>query len=374
MQALNELLDSQRTSGRQHSPDPEVSFDPPEQSETSIDFEPSESEEVDMAQERRLQLLESAVIGMSDKFDAVLNAFASPSPPQAVPPDEPVHRQPRQRTDGGQHENQRASQQRTMPAQPRQPGFAAFVAEQLQKEDFSVPKTDDGKALSADMYINNPHPKPYMYIQRPGVNTLKKKLDARESMTFNEYVFAFLKMTRDPRANLTEDMGNLLLHLQQVAEDSILRDWSATRRWSQATFDAIERGDYTWADRQEIQFERLHHAIPQARPQYTDRSEKLDRRDLPCRDFNSVTGCLNPKSHLGRNVTFAHICSVCFNQTGEKAPHSATVCPRAGRAAPAVSLPLPRYQQTAPQYQPPKNAMGAPMYKATRPSGSNTML
>ena len=80
MKALNEALlgGSHAQAGDTYSDssrDSEVDFHPRHTSQASIDFE--DEDEIDMAQERRLQLLESAVIGMSDKFDAVLSSLGS---------------------------------------------------------------------------------------------------------------------------------------------------------------------------------------------------------------------------------------------------------------------------------------------------------
>ena len=88
-----------------------------------------------------------------------------------------------------------------------------------------------------------------MYINRPGVSTMRKKLDVRESMTFHEYLIAFIKMIRDPRAQ-QQDLADVHLeHLQQVIEDAAVRDWPSVRRWTQSAFDAVENGSLDWGDR-----------------------------------------------------------------------------------------------------------------------------
>ena len=385
MTALNDRL-YPGVDGDSVSTDPEVSFDIDHGSEPSIEFEETDGE-VDMAQERRLQLLELAVIGMSDKFDAVMNTLSTtiPAPSAAA-----------RGQDGGRHTQ--PIQDGSQPSQPTparqpapylaqavlphhtlaqsQPPFDAFLAEQLQKEDFAVPRVEDGKTLAADMYVKTLHPKPYMYIKKPGVNTLKKKLDARESISFNEYVVAFIKMVRDPRAGQLKNVDNLLEHLQQVAEDTLVRDWPSARRWSQETFDAIERGDHSWDDKHQIQFDRLSHAISAAKGQqnYPQPTERLERKDMPCRDYNSATGCAYQRSHPGRNVTFAHVCSLCFAQTGERAVHPANACTRTGSQPMPVTMPRPRVQQFPGSMQPPKNANGAYLMRMSRQAGSNTQF
>ena len=59
-------------------------------------------------------------------------------------------------------------------------------------------------------------------------------------MTYKEYMFAYLKMVRDPRAGQAHLIYYHMEHLPQVAEDALSRDWTAARRWWQGTLDSIE--------------------------------------------------------------------------------------------------------------------------------------
>ena len=83
----------------------------------------------------------------------------------------------------------------------RGPGYDAYVEEQIRREDFLATRADDGKGIASDILTKHLLPKPYMYISKPGVSTIRKKLEARESMSFVEYICAYIKMIRDPRAN-----------------------------------------------------------------------------------------------------------------------------------------------------------------------------
>ena len=378
MQALNDALSGRQTGS--NSPDSEIEFRPRIWSEASIDFEKEEEEQVthtDMANERRLQLLESAVLGMSDKFDAVLSAIGSRTddtpPRREVTPARHVHHSP-PRPGRSHHPVTHTTEANNMDD---------FIQRHLQSEEFSVPRADDGKAFSADFFVTKLIPKPYMYVTRPGLNTIKKKLDARATLTFTEYVVAFLKMIRDDRAKLQPCLIQLLAHLQQVVEDAATREWQAVREWSQGTFDGVERGEYGWDDTHTIQLARLNSAIAATKAPHN--IERSDRRDMPCRDFNANSGCQYNKSHMGRNVNFAHICSLCLNQVGEKIPHSAMGCPRAQRVTGALNMPAPRqfqptshggggqYQhQHQPQYAAytAKNATGAGQTRMSRQAGS----
>ena len=308
--------------------------------------------------ERRIQLLESAVMGMTEKFDDILNVFNSRSAHAGHAPPAPRNR-PR---DPGQDGH--FAETRPPPVDPRAPRYSDFVAEQLRREEFDVPRSDEGKTLASDMFIPELIPKPYMYLDRPGLSTLKKKLDVRDTMTFHEYLTCTIKMIRDPRAGNKELVDTHLEHLQQVIQDASARDWPSVRRWSQSTFDAVERGSATWDDRYGMQIERLHHAIQASRAQPNQAyNGQVDRRDIPCKDYNAPTGCMNNRAHAGRNVTFVHVCSGCFN-AGERSPHPACLCPRrTSHHTPSSNA--QRYQ--APPYQ-------APLVTNPAPASKNSML
>ena len=162
-------------------------------------------------------------------------------------------------------------------------------------------------------------------------------------------------MVRDPRTGLQDNVDVYLEHLQQVVEDASNRDWPSVRCWSQATFDAVERGAASWEDRQAIQVDRVHHAVMAVRTQPNSHPQPVDRRDIPCRDFNSHSGCHNQKSHPGRTVNFIHVCSMCF-QAGDRHPHPSHSCPRrqsqqhqvaAGRHQPPSTQPAQKNLQPA---------------------------
>ena len=307
----------------------------------------SDSTSHDMAddrQERRMQLLESAVMGMTEKFDELLTNFNCRSdqardkqrrPHQAAPVDPPA---------GVRIRGRRYEEARPPHMDYRAPQFSEYVAEELQREEFAVPRHDEGKSLASSMYIKTLIRKPYMYLSRPGLVSLNKKLDARETMTFHEYIVAFIKMIRDPKAELAGLNDFLLEHLQQVTEDAATRDWPSVRRWSQTTFDAVENGTTEWQDRAGMQVERLRHAILAVRPSNVAHTQAVDRRDIPCKDFNSPHGCSNMQSHAGRNVNFAHVCSLCFS-AGGRLPHPAHTCPRRQPKHQCTSI-LPLRQKT----------------------------
>ena len=220
------------------------------------------------------------------------------------------------------------------PSSLRGPGYDEYVLEQLRREDFYAQRVDDGKGFTNDIFNKTLAPKPFMYLDRPGVNTIKKKLEQRETMTYKEYMLAYLKMTRDPRAGQSQLIYYHMEHLQHIAEDALKRDWVVVRAWSQNTLDEIEKGTYSWQDLQTVQMERLSHAL-NAKSEYRGLTggqvmEKYDR-ELPCRNFNGEKGCVHGgpgRNHTQGSVRYIHSCSYCMGQGAGRHPHPRTTCIR----------------------------------------------
>ena len=342
--------------------------DPPNDHDGEADSESSDM--ADDRNERRMQLLESAVMGMTEKFDELLVAVNTQPQVATQPPPAFPHAAP-DRGRGSPY-----SEVRPTPVDPRATRHSDFVTEQLRREEFAVPRSDEGKTLASDMFIRELIPKPYMYLERPGLGTLKKKLDVRDTVSFHEYVICTIKMIRDPRAGNQDLLDSHLEHLQQVVQDAAVGDWPSVRRWSQSTFDAVERGAATWEDRYGMQIERLHHAIRAARPNPTH-THQIDRRDIPCKEYNAPQGCINNRSHQGRTVTFVHACSNCFS-TGERAPHPACLCPRRPPYQPPNGGGQRQYappnQGFTPTTPAPKNAMQASLQPRTVRPALHDML
>ena len=336
-------------------------------------------QDYDMADrhERRIQLLESAVMGMTEKFDELLSAVnpenVRPASIETARPVSPARHVPAGRGRVGGH----YGESRPPPLDPRDGAYADFVTQQLRREEFAVPRLDEGKSMAPDPFVKELLVKPYMYINRPGMSTMRKKLEARDTMTFHEYLGSFVKMIRDPRAKLHDLLDVHLEHLQQVIEDAAVRDWPSVRRWSQSAFDKVENGTLDWDDRYAMQLDRMHHAILAAKPQQAHNpTPPSDRKDLPCRDYNALTGCSIPRAHSGRTVNFVHVCSMCF-AVGDRQYHPAHACPRRQQGQPQQSqhtqYPRYQYQAPAPTNSAPKNLIPASQQTQgmVRPSPTN---
>ena len=122
----------------------------------SPDSTDSESDQQvgDMAvdrQERRIQLLESAVMAMTEKFDELLSAvnpMLTSRGPTAVPAGSPHHEDA-----GARHAGRHCDEAPPAALNHRAPGCADFVSQRLRREEFAVPRLDEGKNMAQDPFI-----------------------------------------------------------------------------------------------------------------------------------------------------------------------------------------------------------------------------
>ena len=297
--------------------------------------------------ERRLRKVENAVQGINQKFDRLLSFLPSDThqtsprdrpdarsaraarPAPAPTPQPPANRHSRPTMNGQQDSTGGRDRPRGYPRREdlRGPAYQGYVAEQLRREELAAERWDDGKGIAPDILTKHLEPKPYMYVKRPGLETIKKKLEARPTLTFNEYVLVYIKMVRDPRANQNRDVYFHLEHLQHLAEDALARDWTCAREWSQETLDEIEKGSYTWEDQHIIQMERIKNALAAARS--NPKPPAREDRPQPCRDFNGERGCTFPTHHGTGHARALHACTYCLTQTGRQiTTHGRATCIR----------------------------------------------
>lgn len=174
--------------------------------------------------------------------------------------------------------------------------------------------------------------KPYMFIFREGLQTVKQKLDVRASMSMLEYLNGTLLLLQDPDAFSPDDIPHILFHMSAVTTDAMVRPWHAVRTWSQYVWDCIERGKCNWDSRQFIQDERVRMSFnsgaPSAGPQHSNSSSKNvsnDSRPVLCRDYNSLSGCRHNGSHEEHGIKYLHACSHC-DAMGRRSSHSYPRC------------------------------------------------
>lgn len=207
-----------------------------------------------------------------------------------------------------------------------------FIQREMEKDRFAY--AEPGKI--SDCNSSRLFSKPYMYMYRDGISTIKQKLEARQSMTAPEYIDATLSMLSDPRAFHPDDYPDIFDHLRKVSRDALERPWNAVRRWTQYIWDEVESGAIVWADRDIIQEERvrmcvtsvynnptIHHQntyqIPARRAQ--------GMQEVTCRAYNTRNGCQYRESHVDGNVYALHICTYC-DSLAKTCYHSVRECER----------------------------------------------
>lgn len=221
-------------------------------------------------------------------------------------------------------------------------GHHDFLQQELDREDYQREESS-GKHTHflPDIYATKILAKPYMYLETDSATTLKQKLDLRGSVTPLDYFDSYVGLLRDPRAYNQDDLPFMLAHLQDVIRDSRDKAWENVRRWSQLTWDNIEKGTLKWSEAQLIQNERFRRVggpgmaptgggggghFKQPTHGATGGKPKHSKLDFPCRDFNSNRGCKFGGNHSDNGISLIHCCSYCEGVTGKRNPHSVLEC------------------------------------------------
>lgn len=216
-------------------------------------------------------------------------------------------------------------------------GRDGFVERELEREEYQL-QSSSGKhgQFISDIYNTGLLAKPYMYWSNESANTLKQKLDVRNTINSYDYLDGFVGLLRDPRATVQDDLPHMLRHLQDVIRDTRDKSWGVVRKWSQGVFDAIEKGEYTWKDYQIIQNERFRTigggpssssgGGGQPPSASGGGKSKQVRMEFPCREFNSARGCRSSNTHTDNGVTYLHCCTYCDSACKKRNPHSVIDC------------------------------------------------
>ena len=172
-----------------------------------------------------------------------------------------------------------------------------------------------------------------MYVNRPGytMEDAKKKIEIIDTITFDEYIAAFLNMLTDvsPPYPITGSINQNINHLAQIANDNLIREWQHVRKWSTYHFDQIEKGIYNWEDTTLIKIDRSY--IQQASVEASNQiekekkiKEKSEKRVEICRAWNR-NQCDGPDHYMG-SLYLQHFCSYCFKRFRLKHRHSEHNC------------------------------------------------
>lgn len=213
-----------------------------------------------------------------------------------------------------------------------------FLQREMDRDRFEYATT--GKFLyGSDLSSSRVLHKPYMYLYREGISTIKQKLEARQTISLNEYIDAMLALLADNRAYHRDDYIDMMDHLRKVTRDALERPWHAVRRWTQYVWDSIEAGAFTWADREVIQEERVRMCLtaatvnmnssnnntPYSQPNVHRRPQGA--QEVVCRQYNTRNGCYSKESHMDGHVFALHVGTYC-DSIGRTCGHSVRECER----------------------------------------------
>ena len=265
------------------------------------------------------------------------------------------------------------------PTRQLQPGPGSYLdfEKELHRADpqFTIQK---GKDPIRDFYVNNAIPRPFMFMTGPGFHSQKDKAAHRDKITFHEYVLCFTNMMRDRRACPQEDWPHLLDHLNQVVADAQNRPWPNVRNWSDTIFSRIEAGDITWADKAEIQFDRMRLSLaPVGTTKTAHPDPSQQERHVVCPDFNARR-CKNRSSHTETGITYLHSCAWCYAALGNRNLHTVIQCENKLRINAdrhtQPNLQFNRQQTQAPQYVNPPPHTHNPQQHQKRPTFTTAII
>lgn len=224
-------------------------------------------------QEARVERVEGRMDGMDAKLDFIVSALAKDKSDSNVSNDVSASRSVQHtpsnsdRRAQGAQQTMQAPQRDTRPASVSTPVLAplcplpapaALVAEEnrdgaldslMSRQNFK-PSVNKGKRVS---YRESGMPKPYMFLEREGLQNNRQKLDVRCSITSDEFMFCALALLNEKDSYQPEDRDDILAHLLAVATDILIRPWPAVRRWTQYVWDSVEKGRCRWSDHRFIQ-------------------------------------------------------------------------------------------------------------------------
>ena len=204
-----------------------------------------------------------------------------------------------------------------------------FVDRHIKMEEMGHQRADGKNPFISDIFTEKLIGKPYMFMEREGVRTLKEKLDARGTMSSKEYINALIALTKYKPAYDQECAQHIITHLHEVSTDDLTRDWKRVMAWSQHVFDQVEKKQLFWHEYQEIQNLRFRLCYSDraagadlGKSNYTSTAQSLT---MTCPEFNQVKGCGHRGDHSVGSVKLLHACAFCFGK-GKQLPHNIIAC------------------------------------------------
>ena len=111
-----------------------------------------------------------------------------------------------------------------------------------------------GKPKGRGHSLHDRYPRPHCFLPPD----LRKRAPVRpevQKLMMPEYIcgYAHMMLALGP----SKDMNSMLTHLANIAEDAATLKWSAVRDWTEACFDHLEDGQFTWSNHQAFASERM---------------------------------------------------------------------------------------------------------------------
>ena len=153
---------------------------------------------------------------------------------------------------------------------------------------------------------------------------LRKRARARpegNKLTLAEYICGYTRMMMSlSHPKDSKDMNSMLTHLANIAEDAATLKWPAVCDWTEACFDHMEDGHFTWSNHQAFASERMR--LSWLHGQANDNNALV-----PCPAYNA-DGCDSEGPHSEGHYTLKHVCAVCMYGVGLECAHTAKQCLR----------------------------------------------
>ena len=215
---------------------------------------------------------------------------------------------------------------------PRQiredPAARAYISHHA---DDALPKftatMGQGNYSAYDCRMRRQIPRPFMYVERDNIQSSRDRAAIRASMSYPEYLNAYLAMLRDHNAVDDRDRPFVLDHLFQVSQDVLSRPWHAVRRWSDTIFDKIDRCEIEWCDREAIHYDRIRISVSA-----TGTTDPEPCVEVMCPHYNNGSCAVKGDQHNEGTVRFVHMCAYCNSLTGSRFNHPAAHCNKRARA------------------------------------------
>lgn len=128
------------------------------------------------------------------------------------------------------------------------------IDRQIAREEYSAGPGNGGPGSPKS---DNGFMKPYMYLDREGIQTVHQKLDIRATMTYHEYVSCLLPLIHDTTAFCSSECDDIIRHFHAVAVHAIVHPWPSVRTWTQLIWDHVEKGTCKWSSYTFIQNKRI---------------------------------------------------------------------------------------------------------------------